>query len=222
MNKLFSKYGKNEKGITLIGLITTIIILLILAGIALSRLSGDNGLLEKVKLAKEESKNAQIKEENILDNYEEYISNGKENNAPVLIITALSKVYVKDTHADYMNITTDGLYSLLFNSNTDEGGIYKGILLNPYYPSSIEFTVTSKIKLYAYGHSYSDYAGSSGADAKIQKYNDLTREYENYKTVSTNSDGVKYELVQLEAGKYKILPAARYVNFDEWEYEIIE
>lgn len=38
---------KNEKGITLIALVITIIVLLILAGVSIAMLGGDNGLLSK-------------------------------------------------------------------------------------------------------------------------------------------------------------------------------
>lgn len=40
---------RNEKGITLIALVITIIVLLILAGISIAMLTGDNGLLTKSK-----------------------------------------------------------------------------------------------------------------------------------------------------------------------------
>ena len=45
-------YGKS-KGITLIALIITIIILLILAGVTISTLTGEKGLLNRIKIAKE-------------------------------------------------------------------------------------------------------------------------------------------------------------------------
>ncbi len=54
---------KKEKGITLIALIITIVILLILAGITIATLSGENGLLAKVKKAKEAEIKAEMKEE---------------------------------------------------------------------------------------------------------------------------------------------------------------
>ena len=40
---------KNQKGITLIALVVTIIVLLILAGVAIAMLSGENGLLNRTK-----------------------------------------------------------------------------------------------------------------------------------------------------------------------------
>lgn len=47
---------KNNKGITLIALVITIIILLILAGISIAMLTGENGLLTKANTAKTETK----------------------------------------------------------------------------------------------------------------------------------------------------------------------
>ena len=41
------------RGITLIALVITIIILLVLAGIAIATLGGENGLFARVKLGKE-------------------------------------------------------------------------------------------------------------------------------------------------------------------------
>lgn len=52
---------KEKKGITLISLVITIIILLILAGITISQLT-ENGLLEKAKLARKEQEIAQYEE----------------------------------------------------------------------------------------------------------------------------------------------------------------
>ena len=42
-----------EKGITLIALVLTIIVLLILAGVSISMLTGDNGILTQAQRAKE-------------------------------------------------------------------------------------------------------------------------------------------------------------------------
>ena len=54
--------SKKDYGITLIALVITIIVLLILAGVSISLLSGDNGILQKAKIAKENTDSAQIKE----------------------------------------------------------------------------------------------------------------------------------------------------------------
>ena len=83
---------RKEKGITLIALVITIIVLLILAGVSIAMLTGENGILTQAKRAKEETERAQEEEENILNSYEDYLSqatNGgyiesKGVNAPVL------------------------------------------------------------------------------------------------------------------------------------------
>ena len=53
---------KKEKGITLIALVVTIVVLIILAGISISVLSGDNGLINQAKRGKEETEIAEEKE----------------------------------------------------------------------------------------------------------------------------------------------------------------
>ena len=55
--------SSNKNGITLIALVITIIILLILAGITIATLGGENGLLAKVKKAKEAEIKAEMREE---------------------------------------------------------------------------------------------------------------------------------------------------------------
>ena len=46
------KYKRNTKGITLIALVITVIVLLILAGVTIAALSGDNGILKRATEAK--------------------------------------------------------------------------------------------------------------------------------------------------------------------------
>lgn len=53
---------KNQNGITLIALVITIIVLLILAGVSIAMLTGENGILSKATSAKDESSKAEVKE----------------------------------------------------------------------------------------------------------------------------------------------------------------
>ena len=70
MEKLTNKkiiktnYGKvtKEKGITLIALVITIIVLLILAGVSIATLTGENGILKKANEAKDKTNIANVKE----------------------------------------------------------------------------------------------------------------------------------------------------------------
>lgn len=65
---------KEQKGITLVALVITIIILLILAGISIATLSG-SGLFGKAKQAQQKSENAQGIENNTLVEYENWMDN---------------------------------------------------------------------------------------------------------------------------------------------------
>ena len=66
---------KTSKGITLIALVITIIVLLILAGVSIAILTGENGILTQANRAKEDTENAAEEENTILDGYNEYIKN---------------------------------------------------------------------------------------------------------------------------------------------------
>lgn len=70
---------EKSKGITLITLVITIIVLLLLAGITISQLK-QNGLLENAKLAKEKSENVQKLENETLANYENNIDRYLQNS----------------------------------------------------------------------------------------------------------------------------------------------
>ena len=72
-------HTKQSRGITLIALVITIIVLLILAGVSIAMLTGDNGILTQAKEAKEATEEAEKKElkelaqieaNTHLDNYE--------------------------------------------------------------------------------------------------------------------------------------------------------
>ena len=59
MNKKLTK----DTGITLIALVITIIVLLILAGVTITSLTGENGVLERAQRARNETMQAQIREQ---------------------------------------------------------------------------------------------------------------------------------------------------------------
>ena len=53
---------RNQKGITLVALVITIIVLLILAGVTIASLTGDNGILDRGKEAKDKDQESQVKD----------------------------------------------------------------------------------------------------------------------------------------------------------------
>ena len=59
----FKTKFKENKGITLIALVVTIIVLLILAGISINALAGQNGILNRTTSAKQKTEEAQLQEE---------------------------------------------------------------------------------------------------------------------------------------------------------------
>ena len=65
---------REKQGITLIALVVTIVVLLILAGVSIAMLTGDNGVLTQAQNAKNRTEEAQREEENILTGYENYIN----------------------------------------------------------------------------------------------------------------------------------------------------
>lgn len=78
---------KSSKGITLIALVITIIVLLILAGVSISMISGDEGIVKKASEAKEKTNLAKEEEEKNIQDVTEYIdsqiSGDTVDNLPV-------------------------------------------------------------------------------------------------------------------------------------------
>ena len=87
------KLKKGNYGITLIALVITIIILLILAGVTIAALSGDNGILSNAAKAKEETEEAQIKEsvELMVQDYKIGNNTGKHENVKEYFQSQASK-----------------------------------------------------------------------------------------------------------------------------------
>ena len=97
---------KNEIGITLIALTITIIVLLILAGVTIAAISGDNGILQNAARAKEETEQAQKDEENILNSYEDKINEYIEIDWDTVLANAQKHPDQKTSTA--IGVGTDG------------------------------------------------------------------------------------------------------------------
>lgn len=66
---------KKEKGITLVALVVTIVVLLILAGVSLSLVISNQGILTRSKAAATNYTNAAAEEKAVLQNVETYMNN---------------------------------------------------------------------------------------------------------------------------------------------------
>ena len=97
--------SSNTKGITLIALVLTIIILMILAGISINLVLGDNGIITKAKVAKAEMEQAKQNEEIGLNETAKYIeemgASGSTTNPPTEI-----KEITEVKGGDYFEKTT--------------------------------------------------------------------------------------------------------------------
>lgn len=95
------KILKNTKGITLVALVITIIILLILAGISISALT-NTGIFQKAKDAKQKSNDAALDQNTKLDEYE----NELDQYLPQKLIDKVNDGTIKV--GDYISYTPDG------------------------------------------------------------------------------------------------------------------
>ena len=100
---------KDNKGVTLIALVITIIVLLILAGVSIATLVGENGIINKAKLAKEETEKSNLLEKVQMevaggfDTYGEYDTNIIKKNLENNLGATVTKVN------NSLNVELDGM-----------------------------------------------------------------------------------------------------------------
>lgn len=115
---------RRNKGITLVALVVTIIILLILAGISIATLT-DNGLFKNSKIAKEKYENSQLLEDDILSSYEKHITESFRANVEGFGISKL----ISDVNLEILEVSTSYV-KLRVTTNNDENVRGYGILIN--------------------------------------------------------------------------------------------
>ena len=133
---MFLERNKSNTGITLIALVVSIIVLLILAGISISMLSGDNGLLTKAVESKERTEKASIIE-NAQTDILAQITGNKGNNITEDQLKDILKKQFKDIDAieltEDLSSSTQILTTLDNKYNIKLTDIYDGkiMLLGP-------------------------------------------------------------------------------------------
>ena len=114
---------KKQTGITLIALVITIIVLLILAGVSIAMLTGNNGILTQAKLAKENTALAKEDEENKLAKNNEYINEQIGKVVP-------GKVVAKTEKDNYSDGTDTATVPEGFTVDETENTISKGLVVH--------------------------------------------------------------------------------------------
>ena len=138
------KYWYSQKaGITLIALVITIIVLIILAGISITMISGQDGILTRAGNASVQSDIAGTKEQINLELIGKYDENGEYTNADV--ITAVKNATGKDvTEGDSTVLTKNGNEINIFDLWRGRTGIQVGDYIN-YTPDSASAYSSSKL-----------------------------------------------------------------------------
>ena len=125
------RQSKND-GITLIALVITIIVLLVLAGISISMLTGNNGIITKAGEAAKRTNQSKVDEEEKLNEIEEYI-----NDAIERVDRSNLKI---GQYVDYKP-TKEWYQTILITS--EESGYLEDIPVVPYIPSTSKWQILS-------------------------------------------------------------------------------
>ena len=204
-NTLYLKTRKEQKGITLIALVITIIVLLILAGVSIATLTGENGILTKANEAKTKTEKAGAYEQvqvEVLGSMGAYgtidleeLNNNLKNNIPGLTYNG-RQITEKDAENENIidklpAIVTLYGYSIVINEDGNVKEMPKeiaDIIANPekYYGKEVTNYNTSD-ETNTYRIFYVDKEGNFGApntiylkaDYSSQTYK-LSESYESY------------------------------------------
>ena len=118
MNKL-----KNKKGITLIALVVTVVVLIILAGVSINAVLGDNGIIKKANQAASVTKEAEVKEAINRTILEFYLTDDYETLEDFLKAKVTEgKIDSVTKNADGTLTVKKGEYSVTVENKTNSSG----------------------------------------------------------------------------------------------------
>ena len=120
------KSFRKNQGITLIALVITVIVLLILAGVTIATLTGDNGILKRAQEAKNKTEQAEKDEKEKLGDMEDTI-NEYATGITVDQVTDENPGVLEGTGTDDDPYTINSIEDLVaFAYNVSEGTTYEG------------------------------------------------------------------------------------------------
>ena len=107
------KQNRKEKGITLIALVVTIVVLLILAGVSIAMLTGEDGIIKQAQKAKEETEIAEERDKVNLAELGARTKNSSGNIQKEDLIEELNDLIGEDNYT----LTGDGPYTVTFKES---------------------------------------------------------------------------------------------------------
>ena len=148
---------KEKRGITLIALVITIIVLLILAAVSIATLTGENGILTRANDAKEQTEIASVKEQAQLD-IANWMAERLKNNEDTTLDDSTIKSIIETANASNSNkyykelqgdriITPSGyeiLYEELYTNSTTVGEVTEVTAAN--YGDKVDGYISQKEK----------------------------------------------------------------------------
>ena len=113
----------NKKGITLIALVVTVVVLIILAGVSINAVLGDNGIIKKANQAASVTKEAEVKEAINRTILEFYLTNDYETLEDFLKAKVTEgKIDSVTKNADGTLTVKKGEYSVTVENKTNSSG----------------------------------------------------------------------------------------------------
>ena len=156
---------KERKGITLIALVITIIVLLILAGVSIAMLTGQNGILTQAQNSKQATEKAEVKERAQTD----IVGVQTETESTEISKTALKRIL--DKYFD--NVPNDIKSDTEITAKAEYGGakmkvsdIYSGEIIERYMAADIA-NATQEEKQSIYGATVTGYTLPSGTTTDV-------------------------------------------------------
>ena len=157
---------KNMKGITLIALVITIIVLLILAGVSIAMLIGQNGILTQAQNAKQATEKAEVKERAQTDIVGVQTSTQSTEISKIALKGILNKYFenVPDNITSDTELTTKDEYG---GSKMKVSDIYSGEIVERYMAVDIA-NASQKDKQSLYGATVTGYTLPSETKTDVE------------------------------------------------------
>ena len=198
------KRNLKQKGITLIALVITIIVLLILAGVTIAALSGPNGILSNANKAKEQTTESGAKEKINIAIGGSYNSTGDFDSERFKEEISNLGGTIEEETEETITVNMDGYESMIDKENgkiqevVDRTGINVGDYVN-YTPddNTEPYTVTVEM------------AGSGGGMGQPQKLHQVKSEW---RVLKKYSDGSIKLMSEASSNDLKLSGVAGYTN----------